>query len=461
MSSKLGKGILAVLFANIINLIFNLITNFTLPKYLSIDSYAAIKSFTLYLSYAGFLHLGYEDGMYLKYGGMDKKDISHDELSTNMSTLRIFQFAVAIFILVISIILKNSVLLFFGLTILPYNMIYYFRNLYQAIGEFKLYGTIMNFTTILLFVFNMVLLFGVGTKKFEWYLIANVIVYVVSWIFLEVHIRQTSKCKFALSVFSLKEFILNIKIGFLLMLGTFSSIFLTSMDRWFVKILLSNMAFAQYSFAVSMENFLNVAISPITVTLYNYFCRETHNKQINLLKNNVIIFSVSIITCAFPAKFILETWLMPYLDSVKVVFYLFASRIFFTINTSIYVNLYKANRMQKKYFFKLILVIIFGFLSNSLLYTLLKNKESFAVATLLSSILWLLLSQKDFTENRVSLKEALYLLLECGSFLILGIHFNSILGCLIYIILTILMSCIFMKESVLYLKNVIKNYIFK
>lgn len=33
-------------------------------------------------------------------------------------------------------------------------------------------------------------------------------------------------------------------------------------------------AFAQYSFAVSVENFLNLAITPVTTTLYNYFCRE-------------------------------------------------------------------------------------------------------------------------------------------------------------------------------------------
>ena len=54
--------------ANVISLLFNLLTSFLLPKYLSVDGYAAIKTFQLYVVYVGLLHLGYADGMYLKYG---------------------------------------------------------------------------------------------------------------------------------------------------------------------------------------------------------------------------------------------------------------------------------------------------------------------------------------------------------------------------------------------------------
>ena len=166
MNNKLGKGIIAVFLANIINLIFNLISNFALPKYLSVESYAAIKSFTLYLSYAGFLHFGYEDGMYLKYGGQEKKDISYNELSLNMSTLRIFQAVISILIFVVAFGLHDDILFFFGLALLPYNMMYYFRNLFQAIGEFKLYGKVLNLTTVMLFILNMTLLFIVKTQDY-------------------------------------------------------------------------------------------------------------------------------------------------------------------------------------------------------------------------------------------------------------------------------------------------------
>lgn len=45
------------MFANIICLFINILTNFLLPKYLSINTYAQIKTYALLISYAGFFSL--------------------------------------------------------------------------------------------------------------------------------------------------------------------------------------------------------------------------------------------------------------------------------------------------------------------------------------------------------------------------------------------------------------------
>lgn len=71
MRRSLKRGMLSVLIANIINLCFSLLSSFMLPKWLSVDTYALVKTFQLYASYAGLLHFGYVDGIYLKYGGKD------------------------------------------------------------------------------------------------------------------------------------------------------------------------------------------------------------------------------------------------------------------------------------------------------------------------------------------------------------------------------------------------------
>lgn len=57
MNNKLSKGISIIFFTNIINMAFSLIINFILPKYLSYETYAVIKTFQLYISYAGFFIL--------------------------------------------------------------------------------------------------------------------------------------------------------------------------------------------------------------------------------------------------------------------------------------------------------------------------------------------------------------------------------------------------------------------
>lgn len=67
-TDKLKKGLVLVFIANAINLCISLINGFVLPKYLSVETYADIKTYQLYSNYIGVLALGYCDGLYLKYG---------------------------------------------------------------------------------------------------------------------------------------------------------------------------------------------------------------------------------------------------------------------------------------------------------------------------------------------------------------------------------------------------------
>ena len=81
-SSNIKKGVLLVFGANVINLIISLINGFILPKFLSIETYAATRTYYLYVSYTGSLALGYADGLYLKYGGMKMADVTIDNSGT-------------------------------------------------------------------------------------------------------------------------------------------------------------------------------------------------------------------------------------------------------------------------------------------------------------------------------------------------------------------------------------------
>ena len=176
------------------------------------------------------------------------------------------------------------------------------------------------------------------------------------------------------TLFSFNSFLSNIKAGFLLTLGNLSSIFLTSMDRWFVKALMDTLAFAQYSFAVSVENFLNLAITPVTTTLYNYFCRVSDEGEHRKVFNYVAVFATIIPAAAFPVKFILEVFLTKYIESSAVVFCSFP-QIFYTVIRSIYVNLYKVQRKTKVYFVKLVIILAIGFALNCGCYAVIHVKK--------------------------------------------------------------------------------------
>ena len=446
MDKKLQKGILAVLIANMINVIFSLANNFLLPKYLPIESYAGIKEFQLYVSYVGLFHLGFVDGIYLKYGGRTLGKEIDGQFTTDLSTMCIFQMLTTLAVLIVAVILRNRIFFVFAISILPQNMSNYFKFLYQATGAFNAYGKAMNLTTISTFALNMVLLFVIRTDDVFCYILGYIILYFLIWAVLNVYFRK----KYVLQkgiIFCCKSFVTNIRSGFLLMLGNLSSIFLTSMDRWFVKAFMDTIAFAQYSFAVSVENFLNVAITPVTTTLYNYFCHISNETEQRKVLNYIIIFATVIPVAAFPVKFILEVYLTQYLDSSAVVFLLFATQIFYVVIKSIYINLYKVQRKQNRYFVKLLIILAVEFMLNYVCYAVVQVKESFAVGTLLSAIMWFYISKADFKYLGSSRKAELYLFVQLVLFLALGLTLPSIIGCMGYIIVTIISARVLMKET--------------
>ena len=67
--------------ANLVSLAISVFMVMFVPKYLSVNDYGVWQLFLFYFSYLGFLHLGWEDGIYLRYAGkkfdeLDKKTFS-------------------------------------------------------------------------------------------------------------------------------------------------------------------------------------------------------------------------------------------------------------------------------------------------------------------------------------------------------------------------------------------------
>lgn len=446
MDNKLKKGIVAVLIANVINVFFSLATNFLLPKYLSVESYAGIKTFQLYVSYVGLLHFGYIDGMYLKYGGVDLDRKVGSDLSTNLSTIRILEIFVTVLTAIVAIGIKNEILLLFAVSVFPLNISNYYKFLYQATGNFKLYGNIMNLSTIATFAANMGLLFLAHVDADTVYIVAYVILYYLIWIILEINFRQNHVVEKGVW-FSWSELKKTVADGFFLTLGNLASMMQTGMDRWFVKFLMTVVDFAQYSFAVSVENFLNLAITPITTTFYNFFCREHNEKKHRKLLGYIYVFAALLPSAAFGVKWILEVYLQKYNSSLNVVFLLFAAEMFSIIIRSFFVNLYKVQRRQTRYFLKLVSVLIIGFIFNCIFYALLHNKESFAIGTLLSGLVWYIISLNDFKYLHIGIKHNCFLTLEMITFLVTGLKMPTFIGLFSYLGLSLLYMLIFLPKT--------------
>ena len=448
------KGIIYLLFANLIYLILSILNSFLLPKFLSIDSYAIIKTYTLYIGYAGFLSLGYADGMYLRYGGENIEKIEKREFGSNFKSYVLLEIIVSLICFFISLISRDFVIMSFAIGSFFINIIGYYKNLYQAVGEYKLYGKALNYQTILMFIMNIFLMLVIKTDNAYSYIFVQLFSALLVMIYLTIVLNnKTSLLKSG--ILSISQIIDNVKSGFVLMLGNFSSSLFTSFDRWFVKILMNSFSFAQYSFAVSLENIVNVFVTPITISLYNIFCKNCTLEYVRNIKKLVLLWGFIVISAAFPVKFIVINFLSNYNDALSIIFPLFGAQTFYAVIKGIHINLYKVEKKQNKYFTIMFVMVIVAIITNIIFYLIFNSVWSFALATFATALIWLIYCEIEKKELRFNINE--YITIICvmiGYFYASSIN-SAIIGMIIYCIIIFVTCMILMRDTVKIACNII------
>lgn len=458
MATGIKKGLALIMIANLINLIIGLVNGFIIPKFLSVESYAMIKTFTLYCTYAGVFHLGYLDGMYLKYGGKDLEKVSPIEYGEDFWNVAIMQLFVSVAFLFFGIIKRDFVLSAFGVSLFFKNMASCFQMFFQATGEFKLYSRALNYGTILTFIVSLILVFIVKTDNYVLYISAQVFSSIVVTTYLG-FLLNSKLGYFSNRHLNKEAFKDNIKSGFVLMIGNFSNNLFTSIDRWIVKIFMTTFYFASYSFAVSVDALITVFITPLYVTLYNEFCRNRLPERVKNIKKYVMLWGCIIVIMAFPAKWIIERYLDKYEASLSVLFILFSTQIIYAIIKGVYVNYFKSLKRQKEYFKQIMLMLVISIALGLILYFVFKSMLAVAFAAFIVAFFWLIINEIRFKELRFGWQEWLYLLFVIATYIICGLFLSSILGLLVYTIILLILSMSILKPQFFNLLKMAKKRI--
>ena len=447
MAGKLKRGIIIVFLANTLNLALSVLRNLILPHFLSIETYADIKLYQLYISYISFAAIGFIDGMYLKYGGVEVSKIDKMELTNSISTFRWIEFFFALIISGIGILIKDTILVLTGLSIFVINITDYYKCLFQATGEFEKYTRIMNISSILLFATNIVLIFAFKCDNSIYYIVSYITVYAIIWVLTEIRFTRLGYARIKLFSFSYKTAKELIASGFLLMCGLYISNLMTGLDRWCVKYFMKTYDFALYAFAASIEGFLSFAVSPVAVTLYNYFCTNKDVIRMKTIKGVIHVFLALIISGAFFVKYMMEAFLDKYIEANNVLFILFASQFIYSQIKCFYLNVFKAQKRQTDLFKLTGIILAIGLALNLILYKIMGTMESFAIGTLLSAAIWYLICERIFPEYKDRANGYLYSITIIIAYLLCGIIMKSYFGLAMYLVLFVLLSLVFRKQE--------------
>lgn len=455
---NLKKSIFKVFSANFLQLISSLVIGFIVPSILSIEGYADLKTYALYISYVGFFHLGFVDGLYIKYGGKKLEEINKGELKGEHNFLIIFQLIISLILFAVSLFLKNIVLFLFSISILPIMIQAFHKYIYQATGEFDKYSKIMYIYSLTYMILNILLAIIFRSQNYVLYCLTTFGANLVSVIVCEIKfIMSYRKEKSIIN----KETIKNIKTGFFILLGNLSVVGLFGIDKWFIKLFLTTEDFAYYSFAVSMLNLINTLVSAISITFYNYLFANNNEKSINKLKKYLMTLGGFASLGFFALSFIVNYFIKKYIPSLNIIAITFAVFPYMILINALYVNLYKVNKDEKKYFKVVISMLLISIIYNIIALVLFKNTISIAFATILTLVTWVIYSTYDL-KNVTSDKEMyIYMFVLTAFFLICTHTFNWLIGGIVYLVGYLILTCIINRNVVVELKDTLFKEISK
>jgi O-antigen/teichoic acid export membrane protein len=237
------------------------------------------------------------------------------------------------------------------------------------------------------------------------------------------------------------------------MLGAFVSTLFSTIGRWFVNLLMDTESFAVYSFGVSIENLVISFMTPITVSMYNFFCRGISNEKIKDIKDYATIYSFIIIAAAFPAKWIIERFMPNYIGAVSIIFMLFAAQALATVIKGIHVNLYKARGQQKKYLIQIAAMVGVSFVLNLIMFLLFGTLEAISGAILITNIIWFIVAEIQNKSVKCGIKTIIAIVIVMSTYLICGHFLGAITGMLIYCAVGLITAFTLMRRNTLNLIN--------
>lgn len=455
--SSLRKDFIKVAGSNVLLLLASTLNNFVLPIVLSIGDYANYKTYILYASFSGFFHFGYVDGINIKYGGKNNKELDSKVFWSEHNFFFLSQLSISLILLITAFFSRSLVMALFALSIVPLNMQSFFLFFNQAIGQFSTYAKsvivvplLMSISTIAVFVTHL-------SCDYILFCVINASCYLFSWLILE--LKAINSYGFSVKL-NFKENKANhigiIKSGFFIMMGTIVFSFFSTIGRWLIKWDMDDESFAVYSMAASLLGFVLIFVNAVNKVFYPYLCRNDNSQNNHkTLINTLLFLSTVSLPFFFILKLVIELILPNYLVSVGIVRILLLTLPAVVIVQSYYINIYKARRLERLYLRDGLLYTLFAIFINSLAVFVFKDLNAIAIASVICSYLWLFVPNKKIYQFENRIAYIFYLVLVFVVYILSGCLFENVfLSFTVSLIGILIVNIVFYRET---LKTVLKR----
>lgn len=384
MNSKVTyfiKNFSYTLTANLFSLVASMLVVIIVPKLIGVQEYGYWQLYLFYSSYVGLLHFGWNDGVYLRYGGIKYKDIDKQLFFTQFYMLVILQ-------LIISVCIAIFALLFFAngnKTLIVYlTAICSFIVNIRQMPLFVLQGTnrIKDFAKItilgmFIYLSLLIVFLAIGIRDFKFFIIADLIGKLISLGYSLYLCKDFIFCRMSTFYFSFREALDNINVGIKLMIANLASMFIVGTVRFGIERTWDVATFGKVSLTLSLSKLIMVFINALGIILFPVLRRTESTKLPSIyinMRDILMVILLGILVLYYPLKVVLTAWLPEYSSSLIYLALLFPMCIYegkvaLLINTY-FKTLRKEKMMLRINIVSLLLSVLVTFITTFLLHQL-------------------------------------------------------------------------------------------
>lgn len=321
--------------SNLFSFLISAAVSFLVPKNLNIEAYGYLQLYIFYTGYIGFLHFGWADGLYLRYGGKYYEDLDKHLFSGQFWAYTILECIIGTFVFAIGGMLlipdeKGTVVMLTGVSIvllLPRTFLQYVLQGTNRIREYAILSIIDKGVYIIGVLLSLV----IRSDNYVLIIYSDLAGKLFGLLYAAFQCRNIVLARPKKIWNTIIEARTNISVGIKLMFANISSMLIIGLVRVSIEQRWDVETFGKVSLTMSVSNLLMVFIRAVALVMFPMLRRTDESKLSGIyskMRTCLMIPLLGMLVFYYPAKVILSAWLPQYADSLIYMALLFPMCVF-------------------------------------------------------------------------------------------------------------------------------------
>jgi O-antigen/teichoic acid export membrane protein len=351
--------------SNLISLLISTVVVIIIPKIIGVNEYGFWQLYIFYSSYVGFLHLGWNDGIYLRYGGDEYNKLDKKLFFSQFIMLLASQFLFGMIIWGLSILFvsdidRNFIIKMVSLSMIIVNTRIMLLYILQATSRIQEYAraTMLDRAVYIILVLILII---IEFKDYKIMIFADLMGKFVSLIYSMYSCKDIVFNKFSKFYFSFSETLTNINVGIKLMFANIASMLIIGIVRFGIERTWDVATFGKVSLTLSISNMMMIFINAIGIIMFPILRRTNQEKLASIystMRDFLMMLLLGVLIVYYPLKTIMAAWLPQYSESLLYMAIVFPMFIY-EGKMALMINTYLKTLRREKVILKINLISMF------------------------------------------------------------------------------------------------------